>query len=75
MIVMMRPVMADYTLDFQRINKSTSAAAPNINCNRGEGAVNCGHGTGPDPTPCHHGTHKTGPQKKRGLAPPPVLLQ
>jgi len=46
---MVRPATAEFALDFHRLNAITSTAAPNINCNRGEGAVNCGHGGGSDP--------------------------
>jgi hypothetical protein len=40
---------ADLKLNGQRINAVQSTAAPNINCNRGEGSINCGHGGGSDP--------------------------
>lgn len=40
---------ADFALNWQRVNTAQSTAAPNINCNRGEGSINCGHGGGSDP--------------------------
>jgi hypothetical protein len=40
---------ADLKLNWQRLNSAQSTAAPNINCNRGEGSINCGHGSGSDP--------------------------
>lgn len=40
---------ADFPLNWQRVNTTQSTAAPNINCNRGEGSINCGHGGGSDP--------------------------